>query len=278
MVRTFTALTVLLTTSAALAETGPQIAYAKKGSRPEIHLINPDNSGGRLLYRGAQRSVIFAIDMKPGGGELSFEEAPCCSSGPSTLKTISYGESGTLGTVTRSLTTCRIGSIDYHPSDGSLLFTDNCTKRIARLAAGSTSASDIGAPASFFANWLSNGLELIYASQGKVWRAPAATPTSAQEVVTLECQGSMDTARLSNRTLVYLCDQQIGDLNVDGKTLTGGFERGSNGRFSPDDQRVLYISPPQRGQSYLLIRATSGQGLPVQINGQASYSSADWRN
>src|SRR5688500_15501200 len=81
-------------TAAAAAGTGPEIAFVKAGTYSEIYLVDPDGSRLRLLYRSGQRLRIFTIDMKPGGGELAFEEVACCSSANAALKVVRYDDAG----------------------------------------------------------------------------------------------------------------------------------------------------------------------------------------
>lgn len=262
---------------AAAAQVGPPIAYAKGGSRPEIYLVNPDGSGLRLVYRGASRTKIFALDVKPGGGELSFEEVACCSSGPSYLKTVTYAATGTLGTVSRSLSTCRISGIDYHPSDGSVLMVDNCARKVMRLDAGSTTPVDIGVPGSVFtARWLSDGAGFVYGAQGWLNRSTISNPTQSTRLLAMEIMGDFDAGKQSQQ-LLHSVDDWIDHILLPAQ-FNKGVGQGSGASFAPGDQRFIYMTAPRRGLSYLKIRRVDGTGGEERIGAEAAYTSVDWRN
>ncbi|MEO6114026.1 MAG: hypothetical protein ABIP07_06235 [Sphingomicrobium sp.] len=280
-------LAILLTsTSAYAAGTGPTVAYATRGGQGEIYLVDPGGSP-RLVYRGPRRTAIFNIDMKPGGGELSFEETNCCSAaGPTSLKTLQYGISG-LGTVSRSLPItgagCRIGSIDYHPdpTNGSLIYTGNCSSSINRLAAGATTPTEINISNVAKAAWTSDGLHILYVADA-LRKIAVATPENSEIIVATNCVATLDAGSTLDVALLSIgqvCGgPRIDFVDVATKTLQTGIQQGQAAHLSPNDNLYIYISPYQRGGSYLLVRQVNGNALVERIGAKAEYSAVDWRN
>ena len=97
----------LLIGTAATAQVGPEIAYAKGNGSPEIHLINPDGTGDRLLYSAPRGTEIFHVEIRPGGGQLALEEhkTPKRGANPtnSTIKIIDYDANGLMVGSVRTL-------------------------------------------------------------------------------------------------------------------------------------------------------------------------------
>src|SRR5688500_7362019 len=126
MIRTLAGLALLFASAVAVAaDVGPEIAYVKAGTTSEIFRFDADDSRLRSLDQSGQRMRIFTLDMKPGGGELAFEEVGS-SAGTATLKVVRYDDAGTRLS-TKSLPVCRILSLDYHPSGSDLLYLDTCS-------------------------------------------------------------------------------------------------------------------------------------------------------
>ena len=274
------ALSLILLASAGTASAagiGPEIAYVKDGARPEIYLVNRDGSGLRLVYRAPTRTRIFNLDMKPGGGEISFEQTACCSSGPTYFKTVQYAATGTLGTVSRSFSSCRISGIDYHPSDGSLLMSDTCNQKAMRLAAGSSTPVNVGVAGSIYnPRWLRDGLSFVYGNVGWLTRSSVTSPTTSTRLVLLELIADLDAGKASDQVL-HAGDQKI-DRIVLPSQLIRGIGQGVSVSFAPGDQEFIYVSPPVRGQSYLKIRRVDGSGAESRIGAAAAYTAVDWRN
>lgn len=284
------AASVLLTGTAATAQTGPEIAYAKGGSRAEVYLINSDSSGQRLLYRGGSRTEIFHVDIRPGGGQLAIEEHDKSKSGSeadlkSTIKVIDYDSSGSLVGTIRSLPlTCLSGSVDYHPTDGTLLYR-NCstTNRIQRMDTATMASTDLALPHNaFLATWLDADNVLYYAdgdtdstANGKFWKVSMSTPGSQTPVGGTAQRGSLDPATSGTRVLVSGFSE-VRLLNVT-TGANGHLWGGNKGHYSPGDQDVIYITASTGGQ-YILIRKADGTGSPTNLVGKGNYTALDWRN
>lgn len=253
---------------------GPEIAYSTWGTRPAVYLVNPDGSGRRLLYTGPRNSRIGRVDMKPGGGEVSFyENFGNLANGPAQLKTVTYAATGKAGVVTRSVEGCNY-SIDYHPSDGSLLMVA-CSLEVQTLAAGSSSptlvASTNGATR---ARWLSSGTEFVYSAAGRLRRGNLAAPENSYEVMAITHE-FFSTAHTSNHALAT-DGTRIDRLDIDAGTVAASaLEIGECPHFSPDDTLFLYMA---NGGSELRIRpaAVGSSSTPIPL--RANFSSADWRN
>ncbi len=249
---------------------GPEIAYSTWGTRPTVYLMNPDGSGRRLIYTGARNTRIGSVDMKPGGGEVSFYETTGnLLNAPGSLKTVQYEEVGKAGRVTRSVPGCRY-SIDYHPSDGSLLMID-CNRQLQTLAQNSSSPANVSVSGEVRrARWLSGGEDFIYSANDKLWRR-YATGVS-EEVLTSSSHDFFATAHSSNMALGTV-STRIDLIDVNGKSVTTGIEIGECPHFSPDDTMFVYMA--NFGKQLMMRSVTGGQ--PTPIGRKASYSSVDWR-
>lgn len=260
---------------AAAAGIGPEIAFSTWGARPAVYLIEPDGSGRRLIYTGGQNNRIGKVDMKPGGGEVSFYEySGNLLNGPADLKTVKYAATGKLGTVSRSVAGCSY-SIDYHPdpNNGSLLMV-SCSGQLQSLWHDSTTPIPAGVNASVSrARWLSGGTEFIYAADNKLWRAAEAAPWNPVEVLASSPYDFFATAHNSNRALGTV-SRRIHRIDVDAKTTADLGVIGECPHFSPDDQSILYMAD---AGSWLLIIPPGG-GAATSVGRKGQYSSADWRN
>jgi len=280
----------LLTGTAATAQIGPEIAYAKGGGRAEVYLINDDSSGRKLLYRGPSRSEIFHVDIKPGGGELAIEEHVQSKSGSevgltSTIKIFNYDAGGSIvvGSVRTLELDCLSGSIDYHPTDGSLLYR-GCTApiRVMRLNTSTLVSSELGLPHNaFVATWLDSTNLLYYVSSSahatdgaKFWKFQlgSAAPTL---VVSSSSPGSLDPSS-SAATVLVSGFSEIRQIDIAAQQISL-FQPGDKGHFSPNNERVLYITGTGGGR-YMLIRQTDGTGSPTNLAGKGNYTALDWRN
>jgi hypothetical protein len=277
----------LLIGTAATAQVGPEIAYATTaGGRPEIHLIDADGTGHSLLYRGGSRAEIFHVDIKPGGGQLAVEEhirGTVRSPAISAIKIIDYDANGSIvGSVRTLQLNCLTGSLDYHPTDGTLLYRDCATPaRIQRLDTTSMSSSDLGlAHSAFIAGWLDATHVLYYAHlQQKLWTVSTAALASPTEVLSLSFPGALDTATSGAKGL-WSDGTQIHLIDISAKQISPFQTPGQRGHFSPDDQDVLYITGDSVGKNgqFVIIRRTDGSGAPTNLAGRGSFTAVDWRN
>lgn len=282
MHRAILALGLLLTgTAATSAGTGPQIAYVKAGTYSEIYLVDPDGSRLRLLYRSGQRLRIFSLDMKPGGGELAFEEVSCCTSTNATLKVVRYDDAGTR-LETKSLPVCRILSLDYHPSGSDLLLVDSCSGA-KRLNTATMSSTALSIPAGTNKVAWRNSTQLVYnrstTTASEMLVAAVSSPGAATVVGTTDLAQSMDVSTAGDRVLVDPVDYGWLDMfNLNSGANTSNFQIGHSGRFSPDDQYVVYASGYDVRGSYLMIRRTDGSGAPSRLASKGPFGPVDWRN
>jgi hypothetical protein len=282
MFKALYALGLLLTGSvAAAAGTGPEIAFVKAGTYSEIYLVDPDGSRQRLLYRSGQRLRIFTMDMKPGGGELAFEEVACCSSANAALKIVRYDNAG-IRLETRSLPVCRISSLDYHPSGSDLLFHDSCAGA-RRLNTSTMASTPLSIPAGTNKVGWRNATELVYnrstPTASEMLVASLSSPDSTTVVGTAELASSMDVSTAGDRVLIDPVDYGRLDLfNLNSGANLSNFQIGHYGRFSPDDQHVVYVTGYDVRGSYVMIRRTDGSGSPFRLASKGPFGPVDWRN
>ena len=279
----------LLIGTAATAQVGPEIAYAKANRSPEIHLINPDGTGDRLLYSAPRGTEIFHVDIRPGGGQLALEDhtTPKGAANPtnSAIKIIDYDANGVVvGSVRTLQLTCLTGSLDYHPTDGTLLYRNCSPQRIYRLNTTTMASSDLGlVHDAFIASWL-DATGILYhvnstnLADRKLWTVSTADLTAPTEVVasppgTLDTSTSGDNALLSPGSDVRLVD-------VTAKTIGTFQTEAQRGHFSPDDQKVIYITGITFGKQgqFIIIRNFDGSGSPMNLVGRGKFTALDWRN
>lgn len=282
MIKTLIPLAILLTsTTAYAAGTGPEIAYVKSGTYSEIYLVEPDGTRLRLLYRSKQRMRIFTLDMKPGGGELAFEEVSATASATATLKVLRYDAASTL-VATKTLDVCRILSLDYHPSGSDLLFHDTCVGA-RRLNTTTMTSSPLGIPAGTNkAGWRSAN-ELVYnrstASASEVSVAPLSDPTNATVVGEVRLAQSMDVSTSGEQLLVDTVDfGTLSLFNMASGTEQQNWQIGHDGRFSPNGLQVAYVTGYDVRGQYIMIRNTTGPGGPSRLAGKGVFGPIDWRN
>lgn len=277
MLKPLFSLAFLLSTAAAGADIGPPVAYS---IGRDIYLAAADGSSIRLLYTGASRTSIFGVRLKPGGGEVAFEETACCSMPSSSLlRVVRFDSSGTrLGTA--SVTVCgRVSGTAYHPTDGTLLYASSCNQPLMRVNTATMEASAVNLPhRASKASWLPNGAEFLYAASAKIWRVSAANPSAPTAVGSADCVQSLDAGNATDRAI--WTDACAGALKLLNLTTgqSSSLRQGSEGAFSPDDGRYAYLSPSTRAGGYLLISNLDGSGTQARIGAQAKYSSVDWRN
>lgn len=279
----------LLIGTAATAQVGPEIAYAKGNGSPEIHLINPDGTGDRLLYSAPRGTEIFHVEIRPGGGQLALEEhkTPKRGANPtnSTIKIIDYDANGLMvGSVRTLPLTCLTGSLDYHPTDGTLLYRNCSPQRIYRLNTTTMTPSDLGLMQdAFIASWL-DATRILYhvnamnLAERKLWTVSTTALSAPTDVVgsppgTLDTSTSGDKALLSPGSDVRLVD-------VTAKTVEMFQMEAQRGHFSPDDQKVIYITGITFGKQgqFIMIRNFDGSGSPTNLVGRGKFTALDWRN
>jgi hypothetical protein len=285
MTRSLMIAALLATTATAQAQAagGPSIAYVKvAGSAQEIYLINPDGSGSKKLYTSARKTSIGSIDLKPGGGELALVER---SGASGALKIISFDAQGNAIGAPRSLTTgCVPDYVDYHPSDPLLLVTAVCGSTIGVGTIG-TDGSGFAldhqgpTPTNWYgqARWLPDG-SYVYVR---------AVSASANQLCRNACDGSdliysspaisrIDVARTrSDRALVEQGTPYVSELDFNTATMIFSLQ-GTDGHYSPDDQRILFETPHAASGDYLHIR--NSDGSIFRLTGKGDYGAKDWRN
>lgn len=278
----FAALLLAGTTASAQ---GSEIAYATGGGRPEVHLVNADGTGHSLLYTAPRGSEIYHVDIRPGGGQLAIEEHVTTKGRTPTqisrIKIIDYDANGVMqGGVRTHQLTCLTGSLDYHPTDGTLLYRDcSSPKRIWRLDTATMVASDLGlAHNAFIASWL-DATSLLYWASGQFWTVSTAALGSPTAALSFPFPGALDMSTSATKGL-WSDGSQIRLVDITAGTISPFQNPGQRGHFSPDDNYVIYVTGREVGQrnQHVLIRRTDGAGAPVNVAGKGSFTALDWRN
>lgn len=253
------------------AGVGGEIAYSV--SR-DVYLVNQDGTGKRLLYRGAIGTKIFAISIKPDGGEMSFEEVGKTGQ-TARLITISYGASGS-ATVTRNIGGCRWDVSTRN--DGALLVVDSCDHTVKFFAAGATTPSQVATPGpASKVSWLADG-SFLYTSGDKIRMGTLASP-SGTEVAAQNCVQNLDAAHSASEALVSVgsfCGAAMYRLAVPSGTKTMMSVTSPAAAYSQDDSCFIYIAKTRKS-GYLMIAPVSEASSPVQFGNSADYGSVDWR-
>lgn len=278
MIKRFALLALASATPAAAADVGPAVGYIKAASAPEVYLITPEGTGRLLVYRGPSRKRAFGLDIRPGGGELAFEETDCCKVGPGTLKIVRYDVYGRIeGEVKKLPLSCRIGSLDYHPdpSTNSLLLTSSCTGPVI-VDTTTLGMSSAGLPpAAAKAAWLTAST-LLYAEADKLWTFTVGGE-AATEVTAATFVQSLDTSPDGNQALVTNGLDKVVErvTSISNKTPLSAVTRGTSGRFSADGNGYIFVSPGTRGQ-YVMIGTFGGNERA--LTGKGEYTAVDWRD
>lgn len=281
MIKTLSAFALLLaSTMTAAAGIGPEIAYVKAGNTSEIYLVDRDGSRLRSLYRSAQRMRIFTLDMKPGGGELAFEEVGSTAA-TATLKIVQYDNAGSRLS-TKSLAVCRILSLDYHPSGSDLLYLDSCSGA-RRLNTTTMTSTPVGVPAGINKAGWRGPEELVYnrstSTASEILVAPLSAPGNTTAVGEVRLASSMDLSTSGQLLLVDPVDWGTLSLfNMSTGVEQKDWQIGHHGRFSPDDLSVVYVSGYDVRGSYVFIRKFNGSGSPFRLASKGPYGPVDWRN
>jgi hypothetical protein len=302
MVRISTPILLLLAATAIAVPAGaagPPIAYAKEaGSGFDLYLTNPDATGTIKLYSGPARNSLN-VDMNPvvagGVNELAITESR--STG---FKIIRYSDAGVKQPVQTVPDACYIDSMDYHPSNGSLLVIRRCNNpqvQEIRIWSGGSYGSAIvstdGMNDSYgFARWLGDGsgflvMHLDVSSGAEIQRrnisnSSAPTPvwstpnyTSFPSYVdTARCAGILDASCAK-----FLYTDQSGQTHSvtfdpanSSWTDHGVIVAGSEGHYSPDNASILYKARIKNGMELRI----SGVGART-LSTRSGLAGSDWR-
>ena len=273
------------------------IAFVKaEGSGATIYLTNESGSQTVKLYSTPAKTTIGSMDLKPNGGEIAFIERK--SGAPWGIKVLTFNSVGLPGGTPRALKTpdgsrpCYPDSLDYHPTEPVLIFSDVCNQvmNIARIGtdgSGYQMLQQSPAPPPnewWFSSprWLKDGVSYVYAravnaSGQQLCRDACETPLWSGYQV-----GRMDVGRITNRVLFDAGGNFISELDADtGAILRSNLITGFGGHYAPDapanpdDIRILYATPREAKGNYLQIR--NGNGTHTRITPKGDYATSDWR-
>lgn len=276
--------TVLFGASAAHAS--PPIAYAKvSGNANEVWLANPDGSGARRIYSASSKIGISFLDVRPGGGQLAIVE------NRNSIRLIDYDPSGlpTGSSQVPVASGCQIQGLDYHPANGSLLFSESCAggsdKRIELFAGGQV--QDVIAPLSvtpFEVRWLRDGSGFLWRAVSggtgqQLRKSDAANPSADTLLWQMPFGQTLQSIDVGHTTDSFLLTWSgppayVYRYNFDftGVTNEGVVASGQNGHYSPDDTSILYRV--QTKSAYNLV-ISGPQGTRTVASGTIGVS--DWQ-
>jgi hypothetical protein len=274
---------------------GPPIAYGKlSGTSYDLYLTNPNGTGTIKLYSGPAKNALN-VDMNPvvsgGVNELAVVESR--STG---FKIIRYSDAGVKQPIQTFDVGCYVDSMDYHPSDGSLLIIRRCNNpqlieiRVWANGAYGPAITSTDGMNDFYssARWLGDGSGFLvkYGSVGngvEVQRRNMSNPNAFTTVwsnsnlsalpwlETARCAGALDSSCMK---FIYENNLQIREATF---TDTGpGSETvlvpiGNLGRYSPDNSRVLYRVEVKGGHALNISNPTQ------TLAPKATYNGWDWR-
>lgn len=291
----YIALLPLLAPIAAAAQTagGPPIAYVKRLSNgDEIHLVSPDGQEHRQIYKAKSKIQISMLDLKPGGGEVAFLENYY------TLKILAFDNFGrplpgnprTIRTVTSP---CNVESPDYHPSNGTLLFVEGCSRDRAvwTVQSGASSRDDaplLSSVAVYRARWSGAGDAVYYlgllpnaGTSDPVYLHRFANAAHAKLGPVYDWQ-TFDVTRVGDKVFwggnnsFWMLDGSSGST-ADAEPLA--CPRGTRMSRSPNDSQMVFQSPQSRGKgNYIMIGSTNCLTDPTALTGAGSWGWLDWRN
>lgn len=289
------AATIIPATSAEAA--GPPIAYGKQaGTAYDLYLTNPNGTGTIKLYTGPAKNSL-SVDMNPlvsgGVNELAVVESRNTG-----FKVIRYSDTGVKQPIQSFDQGWYIESLDYHPSDGSLLIIRRSNSpqiqeiRIwANGSYGPVIASTDGQNDSYSnARWLGDGSGFLvkYGSvtggvdvQRRNMSNPSAPTTvwhssnlsALPWLETARCAGAIDSSCMK---FIYENDLQIVEASFTDTGPGPGPEtvlvaNGTRGRYSPDNSRVLYRVEVKGGHALNVSNPTQ------TLAPKATYNGWDWR-
>lgn len=270
----------------AVADAAPPIAYARvSGSSNEVWLVGPDGSGAKRIYSAASKTPLSFLDARPGGGQVAIVE------NRNSIRLINYDSGGTAtgSTPVPVPTGCQIQGLDYHPADGSLLFSQSCAGgtdlRIERYADGQVSDVIPGLTASpFELRWLRDGSGFLWrvassATGQQLRRSDITNPQAYYVLWQMPYSQSLAWFDMAHTTDGFLLTwsgppAEVRRYNFDfaGVSDRGVVAQGQNGHYSPDDSGLLYRVQTRTGYD-LTVR--DAQGSRTIAAGKIGVS--DWQ-
>lgn len=284
MLRALIIATLLTSSSAFAAQAqtagGPPIAYVKTGAWSEIYLVNPNGSGPIRIYR--TRGQLGAIDLKPGGGEISFVESWL-------LRTLTFDSAGrqTGLSAPRGFNcpnAAQADGLDYHPGGGPTLVADGCGHIWTLATPTSAPQLQIGSSVMLtHPRWLPDGSGFVYTSGGggnpvQFWRETypvSGSPTLLGNLTELPMVNMKNTGNTA--VLVYLDRYEVWDLDASSQT-TGCHADARNIQFSPTDAQAVYRTRGGKGGEFILLKNANCSGNVTTVAPKSNYSvEIDWR-
>jgi len=281
MLRIATGLILLASALPAFGQALP-IAYTKlAGSAWEIYLVRPDGTGTTRLYRAPNKVGIGFIDLKPGGGEIAYRE--------NGLRVLSYSAAGVASLPAATLDPCFVEGIDWHPSDGSILYSAACSGvgKVKRYTPGGGTAELFDSQLTSV-RWSRDGNSILYLKVGGgglralTWRDLASGREVTLYTVTEIGLSTFDMGRTSN--VVILSDPADRILKIgfpetfpaEGEAVAvtvTEVERGNNPHFSQSDEQFLFETPHSARGDYLRIKTATGY---IAVAPKSTYGLSDW--
>ena len=275
--------------SPAFAGIGPEIAYQEQHQNgDEIYLINPDGTGHSLVFKAPSKNFVSSLDMRPGGGELAVALR-------TRLFIVDYDGRG-VKTSSREIPLptpgCSFGSLDYHPSDGSLIASQFCgssNTKIYRLQAGASSFDPtpiISFNYSGGGRWSRSGTKIYY-EYGGARGIFALDPTTGSST---HVQGTDDWG-LSY--LLLLGEQvwwnssggpaknpngsyKIGNI-ADPTQTRDGCRLATDIHFGNSDTQMVFRTPLSQGGYYVMVQNADCSGRAAALTGKGAFYYVDWR-
>ncbi|MFL6757158.1 MAG: hypothetical protein ACJ8EG_06250 [Sphingomicrobium sp.] len=274
---------------------GPPIAYGKlSGTSYDLYLTHPNGAGTIKLYTGPAKNSL-QVDMNPvvagGVNELAVVESRITG-----FKIIRYSDAGVKQPVQSVPDSCYIDSLDYHPSNGSILIIRRCLNpqvvEVVVWTNGSYGLPIISTDGmnEFYSNarWLGdgNGFLVKYGSVANgvdVQRRNMSNPSAFTTVwhdSNLSALPWFETARcagflVSNcMKFIYGSGLEIREASFDDMGPAGDVllvTNGNLGRYSSDNSRVLYRVQVKGGDALNISNPTQ------TLAPKATYNGWDWR-
>ncbi len=290
------ALSLLAATAVAVpaGAAGPPIAYGKlSGTSYDLYLTDTNGAGTIKLWTGAAKNAL-SIDMNPqlsgGLNELAVVESRLTG-----FKIIRYNDTGGNRTVTPVNDSCFIDSLDYHPTNGSILVIRRCNNpQLVQLVIWDGSYGNVIAETDgqddFYssARWLGDGSGFLVkygnvADGVEVQRRNVGnfnTPTRVWHTPSLNAGGYFETARCAGaldascKKFIHVDGVAIKEITFDdfgSWTETVRVPTGVNGRYSPNNSRILYRWEVKGGHALFISSPTQ------TLAPKATYNGWDWR-
>lgn len=275
-------LAALLFSTAASSGVGPEIAIAKQVSNAsEIDLINPDGTGFAVLYRSPQKKTLNSLDLRPGGGEIAFTLSY-------QLKILQFDDRGVAVGSPRAIpTACPVLALDYHPTNGSLLFTSKCSgagAKVYRLQSGASMPDPtplLTDPVTFgVVRWSADGTKIYHLDSATTGMFAFNVGTGQTDVVQSAEIGDLnDVTRTGDRLIQTTSPSGTYYIyDVANHTTTSGFCRGAALiRFGASDTKMLFRIPAGQTGYYVMVQNSDCSGSASQLTGSGAYNAIDWR-